>query len=110
MSENKKKNHITTTVDINLGNDFMTDKIAANVLLSIVKFLLFNRNQIPFVYETFHYMTKQLVKARAENSENSECKSFVRNYAIERQRDIAIQTHRKFSEISDVSRTCTFLF
>lgn len=105
MSEKiKEKSDKTTNVDINLGNDFVTNKSAVNVLLSIAKFLLFNRNQIPFVYETFHFMTKKLEKAKSmQNGQNAICDSFVRSYAMERQRDIAIQTHRKFSEVSDVS-------
>lgn len=106
MSANKRKSDITTNVDINLGNDFVTNQTAVNVLLSIAKFLLFNRNQIPFVYETFHFMTKKLEKAKTmQNGKNAICNSFVRSYAMERQRDIAIQTHRKFNEISDVRAT-----
>lgn len=104
MSENIRKIKITTNVDINLGNDFVTNEAAVNMLLSITKFLLFNRNQIPFVYETFYYMTKKLEKAKSlQNGKNAICNSFVKNYAMERQRDVVIQTYRKFNEISDVS-------
>lgn len=105
MSEkNKRKLDVTTNVDINLGDDFVTKKAAVNVLLSIAKFLLFNRNQIPFVYETFHFMTKKLEKAKSmQNGQNAIGNSLVGSYAMERQRDTAIQTYRKFNEISDVS-------
>lgn len=105
MCENKKKNNTTTNVDINLGNDFVTNKTAANMLLSIAKFLLFNRNQIPFVYETFYYMAKKLEAAKATQTEDAVCgsSSFVRSYAMDRQRDVAIQTYRKFNDISHVS-------
>lgn len=102
--KSRRKSDITTNVDINLGNDFVTNKAAVNVLLSIAKFLLFNRNQIPFVYETFHFMTKKLEKAKSmQHGPDVIGSSFVRSYAMERQRDIAIQTYRKFNEISDVS-------
>lgn len=103
MCDNKKISNISTNVDIDLGNDFVTQKSAASMLLSITKFLLFNRNQIPFVFETFFYMTKKLEKARSTCCETGVSNTYVRNYAIERQRDIAIQTYRKFNEISDVS-------
>lgn len=104
MCENKNKCNRSTNVDINLDNDFVTNKTAANMLLSIAKFLLFNRNQIPFVYETFHYMIKKLETAKSmQNGDSSSHSSFVRNYAMERQRDIAIQTYRKFNEMSNVS-------
>lgn len=103
MCDNKRMSNISTNVDIDLGDDFVTQKSAASLLLSIAKFLLFNRNQIPFVYETFHFMTKKLESARSTCDENGVSNTFVKNYAIERQRDIAIQTYRKFNEISDVS-------
>lgn len=104
MCENNRKSKITTNVDINLGSDFVTNETAVNMLLSIAKFLLFNRNQIPFVYETFYYMTKKLETAKSmQNGENAICNSFVRSYTMDRQRDIAIQTYRKFNEITDVS-------
>lgn len=105
MCDYKKKSDITTNVDIHLGNDFVTNKAAVNVLLAIAKFLLFNRSQIPFVYETFYYMANKLEKAKSMHNKSGEnvCNTFVKSYAMERQRDIAIQTYRKFKEISDVS-------
>lgn len=103
MCDSKKTSNISTNVDVDLGDDFVTQKSTATLLLSIAKFLLFNRNQIPFVYETFNYMTKRLESMRTSSDENDISNTFVKNYAIERQRDIAIQTHRKFNEISDVS-------
>lgn len=109
MCDFKRKSNVSTNVDINLGHDFVTNKAAASVLLSIVKFLSFNRNQIPFVFETFHYMAKKLEKAKSMQNEESVCKSFVKSYAMERQRDIAIQTYRKFNEMSTVS-LLTFAF
>lgn len=105
MCDRKKINNISANVDIDLANDYVTQKSTATLLLSIVEFLLFNRNQIPFVYQTFNYMTKRLEKAKSAHNENDANKTFIKNYALERQRDVAIQTYRKFNEISDVSQT-----
>lgn len=87
------------SLDINLGNTVITNNGAARVCLSIVEFLLFNRNQIPFVYDTLRQMVHKLEKFKIiENRDDT-----VRNYALDRQRNIAIQTTRKFAEISIVN-------
>lgn len=104
MCDRKRNNNISAKVDIDLASDFVTQRSTATLLLSIVKFLLFNRNQIPFVYETFNYMTKRLETARSAHNESNANKTFGKNFALERQRDVAIQTYRKFNEISNVSQ------
>lgn len=86
------------SLNIDLENTIITNEGAARMCLSIVEFLLFNRNQIPFVFDSLKRMVERIEKSRtAEISYDT-----VRNYAIDRQRDIAIHTTKKFAEISDV--------
>lgn len=92
-------NKQSANVDINLENTVVTYKTAAQILMSIIQFLLFNRNQIPFVYETYSQMVTNLEKSRATNEAD---KTVITNYAVERQRDKAIETYQQLKEISDL--------
>lgn len=91
---------IATSLDINLDNVIVTYKTSARVLLSIIEFLSYNRNQIPLVYETFNHMVHNLEK---HPNDEGDSEIGVNDLAVERQREIAIRTNRKFHEISDVS-------
>lgn len=95
------------SLNIDLENTIITNERCLSICLSIVEFLLFNRNQIPFVFDSLKRMVEKIEKSRtAEISDGT-----VRNYAIDRQRDIAIQTTKKFAEISDViNSTLCFSF
>lgn len=94
---------ILTTVDVNLENAIVTYKSSARVLLSIIEFLSFNRNQIPLVYQTFNHLAQNLEKLTETNNEMDICAS---DLALQRQRDLAISTNKQFQEISDV---CKFI-
>lgn len=92
-----------TIVDLKLGNTIITHETAAVISVSILDFLLFNRNQIPFVYEIFENMVNTLEKTKTTNTVD------VKNYAIERQRDVAILTRNKINEMRRVSETNSIL-
>lgn len=87
--------------DINLGVLEVSKKTVALISLSIVEFLLFNRNQIPFVFEKFQYMVKRLEERKIKLDTDTEGNSVA--YAIERHRNIAIGTHKQILEIQNVS-------
>lgn len=93
-----RKTNNKTIVNLNLENTIITHETAAIISVSILDFLLFNRNQIPFVYEMFENMVNMLEKLKPTNTVD------VRNYAIERQRDVAISTRNKINEIRQVSK------
>lgn len=95
-----KKSNTATNVDIDLNSVVVTHKTISRIFLALVEFLSYNRNQIPLVYETFNRMVKNLEKAH-ENDQLSN----VKNFSLERQREIAIQTNQKFQEIFNVSIT-----
>lgn len=94
-------NKIAAKVDINL-DAIVTYKTCCRLLLSIIEFLSFNRQQIPMVYETFSHMVVNLEKKAAFVEENAVNEPEVKDFAVERQRELAILTNRKFRDIGDV--------
>lgn len=98
---------IAANLDINLDNCIITYKTVTRLLLSIIEFLSYNRNQIPLVYETFNHLVKNLENCSKNKSD--ECLIDVKDFAIERQRELAVRTNRKFQEISEVMFLLNFL-
>lgn len=90
-------NKILANIDIRLENVVVTYKTAVRVLLSIVEFLSYNRNQIPLVYETFIHMVSKLEQC----SENADAETEVIDFNIGRQREAAVKTGRYFREMTD---------
>lgn len=101
MSAINASNKIAATIDINL-DAIITYKTCCRLLLSIIEFLSFNRNQIPMVYETFSHMIVNLEKRAAATQETAATETDVKDFAMERQRELAILTGRKFRDIGDV--------
>lgn len=101
MNKTKRCNN-QTSIDIDLNNAILTYKTVSRIFLSVVEFLSYNRNQIPLVYGTFNNMVQNLEKAITSEPV---CGTSVKNFTLERQRELAIRTNRKFQEIFDVSET-----
>lgn len=99
MSDMFSWEKVTTDLDINLGNILITSNGAAHMCLSIIEFLLFYRNQIPFVYDTLCHMVNKFEKNKTGNHDDT-----VKNYALDRHRKKATRTIHTFSEISDVNK------
>jgi hypothetical protein len=97
---NKIWNKIIANVDIDLSDMVVTYKTVTRILISIIEFLSFNRQQIPMVFESFNHLVIKL-----EHQPNSDVDTFsaVKNFALERQKELAIKTNQSFREISDVS-------
>lgn len=107
MSAINECNKIAATVDINL-EAIVTYKTSCRLLLSIIEFLSFNRNQIPMVYETFNHMVVNLENRKAHGTDSIE--TAVKDFAVERQRELAISTSRKFRDIGDVRIVCLIFY
>lgn len=88
---------ISTTVDIKLTDEVITYKTLTRILQSIIEFLSYNRNQIPFVYETFNHMVNGFKNKTLEDNEMN-----MTNITLERQRNLAVETRNKFEDISKV--------
>lgn len=101
MNKIKRCNN-QTRIDIDLNNTILTYKTVSRIFLSVVEFLSYNRNQIPLVYGTFNNMVQNLEKATANESITG---TSVKNFTLERQRELAIRTNKKFQEIFNVSQT-----
>ena len=86
-------------VDLCLDIDVLTAESAANVVNKILEFLLFQRNQIPFVYNTYRYY----VNKWPQDEEIDSVLGTKRNFQFERQRKEAKQTKESISKMRKVS-------
>lgn len=97
--ETKMWSKILATVDIDLNDMVVTYKTVTRILISIIEFLSFNRQQIPMVFESFNHLVKKL--EQQTYSDDVTC-SAVKNFALDRQKELAIKTNQSFRQISDV--------
>lgn len=93
---------IVANVEIDLNDMVVTYRTVTRVLMSVIEFLSFNRHQIPMVFETFTHLTTKLENLQRQKS-GEECAG-VKNFALERQRELAINTNRNFRDINDVNK------
>lgn len=75
-------------IDVNFDVSVITRETTAKMLSAIAEFLAFNRNQIPFVYQTFQFMVERM---KVEPSEEWN------NFHIEHQRALAQSTLQYFN-------------
>lgn len=54
----KKQNN--KNVEINFSTEVLTKEQAGQIFIAIYELLLYQRNSIPFVYQTFKYLTSRL--------------------------------------------------
>lgn len=85
------------SVDINLETDIVTGEIVAHFVTSILEFLLYQRNQIPFVCKTFKYLISKWKTNDEDNNEESPG-----NFQIDRQKDLARQTMNCIKLMGDI--------
>lgn len=97
--ENQLWGKVLADIQIDLNDMVVTYKTATRVLMSITEFLSYNRNQIPLVFETFNLMATKLEKAAPTNQDSSAIKDF----AMERQKELVIKTNQSFRELTDVN-------
>lgn len=83
-------------IPINLTNiEIISNKTQAFMLIAIIEFLSFQRNQIPFVYETYKYMVNKFRK-------NYECvdEADWNNHILDKKRNSAIETLDSLTDIT----------
>lgn len=83
-------------IPINVKNiEIISNKTQAFMLIAIIEFLSFQRNQIPFVYETYKYMVNQIRKKDEILVEDD-----WNNHMLEMKRNSAIDTLDSLADIS----------
>lgn len=98
--ENEKIGKIVAQMDINLDDMIVTYRTVTRVLMSMIEFLSFNRHQIPMVFETFTHLTSNLEKQQLQ--QNSDDCPEMKNFALDRQRELVITTNQNFRDMSNV--------
>lgn len=102
----------TKELNLNIEVDVLTAGSAADVVNSILEFLLFQRNQIPFVYNTYKYyvgLWADEVEGNANNgigiyTKSEQAISSLHCYQLERQREQAVRTKETISAMRELIR------
>ncbi|XP_054726386.1 uncharacterized protein LOC129236176 isoform X1 [Anastrepha obliqua] len=100
----------TKKLDLNIEVDVLTAGSTADVVNAILEFLLFQRNQIPFVYKTYKYYvglwteetegcTGATLKAVTRDKT---CTSTLHTYQLDQQRKQATQTKESISAMREL--------
>ncbi|XP_017492910.1 PREDICTED: uncharacterized protein LOC108381015 isoform X3 [Rhagoletis zephyria] len=113
-------------LDLNIEVDILTAGSISDVVNAILEFLLFQRNQIPFVYNTYKYYVGLWPEIKGGNDGKMEVvaneepsTSTLHSYQLERQREQAVQTKEAISAMrtlikqsfdKNVVRCLRFLF
>lgn len=102
----------TKQLNLNIEVDVLTAGSAADVVNSILEFLLFQRNQIPFVYNTYKYYVELWTDEVTGNAnggietctKSGQSISSLHSYQIERQREQALRTKEAISAMRKLIR------
>ncbi|XP_011198792.2 uncharacterized protein LOC105222923 [Bactrocera dorsalis] len=102
----------TKQLNLNIEVDVLTAGSAADVVNSILEFLLFQRNQIPFVYNTYKYyvgLWTDEVEGTANGkmetcTQSGQYSSGLHFYQLERQREQALRTKEAISAMRELIR------
>lgn len=102
----------TKQLNLNIEVDVLTAGSTADVVNSILEFLLFQRNQIPFVYNTYKYYVglwsdevEGIANGGIEICPNStQAVNTLHSYQLERQREQALQTKEAISAMRELIR------
>lgn len=86
----------TKKIDLLLEVDVLTAGTAAEIVNSILETLLFQRNQIPFVYKTYRYYINKW--REQEDSENVD----VLNFQVQRKKQQATSTKEAIGSMRQV--------
>lgn len=88
------KDKIPLTVDIPLSVDVVTGETCSRIVQLVIEVLLYQRNQIPFCYDTFRTIVAKFDK-RQETDEDSDWK----DYQLVKQRDAAIDALARIKQL-----------
>ncbi|XP_075147252.1 uncharacterized protein LOC142221419 [Haematobia irritans] len=89
-----KKIQLNLDIDV----DVLTVESIAEIVNTILKALLYQRNQIPFVYETYKYYVGNWLK----NGNRQENFGEIASFQLQRQRDHATDTYDSINAMKDV--------
>lgn len=88
--------YTSAPIDIEFNASVVTSNTVASLFTAILDLLLFQRNQIPFVYHTFKYMVEKFDALDGEEVE-------WQNHLVDRQRKLAAKTLHNVKMLKRVS-------
>lgn len=92
----------TTIVDIPIECRIVTAQTVSSMVAAIVDLLMFQRKQIPLVYQTFSYMVEKL-RPLLEDGATDEADDGWDAFLIERERRLALATLDSIKALKRVS-------
>lgn len=98
-TKNQLWGKVLAEIQIDLNEMVVTYKTATRVLLSVIEFLSYNRNQIPLVFETFNLMASKMEKA----APTDQASNAIKDFAMGRQKELVIKTNQSFRDLTDVN-------
>lgn len=95
---------IKAQLDLYVEVDVLTTGAAADVVNAILESLLYQRNQIPFVYKTYRYYVNKWLKHQDRNESNANANDIgVPSFQVQRKRQMATNTKEAISAMTEVS-------
>lgn len=95
---------IKTQLDLYVEVDVLTTGATADVVNAILESLLYQRNQIPFVYKTYRYYVNKWLKQQHGNASDTNGNEIgVHSFQVQRKRQMATNTKEAISAMTEVS-------
>ncbi|TMW52603.1 hypothetical protein DOY81_002349 [Sarcophaga bullata] len=103
---------IKTQLDLYVEVDVLTTGATAEVVNAILESLLYQRNQIPFVYKTYRYYVNKWLKQQDGNQSNPNGNEIgVHSFQVQRKRQLATNTKEAISAMTEKRiKSLRFLF
>lgn len=94
---------IKTNLDLHIEVDVLTTGAVAEVVNGILESLLYQRNQIPFVYKTYRYYVNKWLEQDGNQSNTNGNDPGIHSFQMQRKRQLATSTKEAISGMIEVS-------
>lgn len=102
MSFASHPRHLSAVVDIPIDCPVITAQTVSSIVSTVLDLLLFQRKQIPLVYQTFKFMVEKFPAEQTEGDGGGDSGDW-NDYQVERVRQEALQTLNSIKAMKRVS-------
>lgn len=102
MSFASHPRHLSAVVDIPIDCTVITAQTVSSIVSTVLDLLLFQRKQIPLVYQTFKFMVEKFPAEQTEGDGGGDSGDW-NDYQVERVRQEALQTLNSIKAMKRVS-------
>lgn len=90
-------------LDLYIEVDVLTAGTTAEVVNAILESLLYQRNQIPFVYKTYRYYVNKWLEQEEKQANTDDDLSGIQSFQAQRKKQQATSTKQAISAMREVS-------